>query len=408
MNFQIPWLTRREFLKRTSTSAAVFSSATVVLREASPQAARSTSGKKGQTYPDQRRKFTDPRSGRTVWQLTDTPGRTTQTLYFTNRHATKDSKWLLYVSDRAGAAEHFDLYKMDLRTGESIQLTESGAVIPATPDISYDGKSVYFFEHGNSFRVLDLETLREREICRFDESVDWDHATSVSPDNRYAIIAPLLEKRRKFGYNFSPIAIRSALILTRLDNGEQRRLVDGNSPLGHVAFCPTDPSLVLYSIHGHWAMVQRPWLIRTDGTGLRTILEQRQGEGVGHEIWGASGKTVYASCYGGRQPQGLWASSIDGTNEHCVLAGTNIGHGTVNTEEDRYVIDELFSDTSSLWISKKGSPTPELLCKMKADWFETRPDGVYSPTRHHPHPRFLPNSTGVTFSSAGEIYRVDL
>lgn len=43
---------------------------------------------KGKVYPDQRKKYKDSRSGRTVWRMTDTPGRTSHAQYFTQPAAT--------------------------------------------------------------------------------------------------------------------------------------------------------------------------------------------------------------------------------------------------------------------------------------------------------------------------------
>lgn len=300
---------------------------------------------------------------------------------------------------------------MDLRTGESVQLTESGAVAKDTPDISYDGKEVYYIETDKSFHAINLESLQQREICKLNEIPgDFSHALSLTPDNRFAIIGAALEPRRNVGYEYPTTrpVIRSALIVIRTGNGQRHRLIDGNAPLGHVAFCPADGNLVLYSLHVIWSLIQRPWLIRADGTEHRPIFVQRQGEGVGHEFWGASGRTVFVTCHGGRQPQGLWAANVDGSNERCVLAGANVAHGTASPEEDRYIVDELYTETTSLWMSRKGSPTPQVLCKMATEWFAPNAEGKLQPTRHHPHPRFLPNGTGVTFSSGGEIYLVEV
>jgi Tol biopolymer transport system component len=115
--------TRRQFMTATSAlGVSVFSAS-----QSSAQAPTRPTGRKGQTYPDQRKKHTDSQSGKTVWQMTQThtsPDRMTETLYFTNRTVTRDSRWFLYVSDRANSPGRLDLFKMDLRTGESVQLTE--------------------------------------------------------------------------------------------------------------------------------------------------------------------------------------------------------------------------------------------------------------------------------------------
>src|SRR3982074_1370234 len=95
-------LSRRQFFRRTAAASATISVGSALISgtaRAQTQRPAVPKGKKGQAYPSQRKSHRDPKSGATVWQLTDTPGRTTQTLYYTNRHATRDSRWLIYVSD---------------------------------------------------------------------------------------------------------------------------------------------------------------------------------------------------------------------------------------------------------------------------------------------------------------------
>jgi hypothetical protein len=399
-------LTRRQFVATTATVGVALSRGRGLLAQSGRSGAPQEQGYKGKTYPDQRRKFTDSRSGHTVWQLTNAGAHSTK-LYFTNRSVTPDSRWLIYHSDRGSAPQHFNLFKMDLRTGESIQLTESGAVTEDTPEIAYDGKLVYYAENKTSVHAIELESLKERTLCTFADPIRFDHAFTITPDGRSLIVTATLEPPKKLGYNFGHYTTRAALIVVNTANGENRRLIDGSSPLGHTAICPTNGNLVLYSIHIHWAEIQRAWLINMDGTGHRFIFRQTQGEGVGHEFWGASGRTVFVSCYGGRQPEGLWAANADGSNERCVLRGPNIGHGCASPEEDRYVVDELLTDTTSLWFAKKGSNEPQFLHKMAADWFAPQ-NGILQPTPFHPHPRFLPNGTGVVFNSGGEIYMVEV
>ncbi|MBI4475042.1 MAG: hypothetical protein HY646_20410 [Acidobacteria bacterium] len=402
MKSESPHLTRRQFISKTVAAGAALSGGRALLAQSQKWEPSKEMGRKGKVYPDERRKFTDPKSGHTIWQLTNAK-RFTVKLYYTNRAVTPDSRWMIYLSDRGSTHERLNLFKMDLKTGESIQLTESGAVMEDTPEISRNGREVYYTEN-NAVRTIDMESLKERQVCLFDPPIRLTHALTVSSDGRHVITAAHMEPLKgKLGYNFGHRVTRDGLLMIKTETGETRPLINGNTPLGHVAFSPTNPNLVLYSLHVHWAEIQRPWLINADGTGNRIIFRQSQGEGIGHEWWGASGNTVYVSCYAGRQPEGLWACNVDGSNERCVLAGPNIAHGCANPQEDRFVVDELLTDTSSLWYSKKGSSEPIFLHKMAADWFAVR-DGVFQATDFHPHPRFLEDGTGVLFNSGGEIY----
>jgi Tol biopolymer transport system component len=364
-------------------------------------------GKKGQVYPDQRRNFKDSKTGRTIWQMTDTPGRLTKVQYATQNMATPDSKWLVYGSDRSGEKGKLNLFKMNLETGESIQLTESNKNIESRwAHISPDGREVYFIEDMNHFKAVNLDTLEERSLCRVDNCFR-PHQISVSPDNRFLINGIFLENKKEEDFlTDQGFLIRSALVVIRTDNGKTHRLLDGNTPRTHAQYCPTNPNLILYCYGGPWWYVQRLWLINADGTGNRPIFRQTHFEGAGHEFWGADGQTFYVFCNGGREPQGLWAVDVDGNNEQCVLAGACKGHGTANPQQDRFVVNEIYCNyASGLWMARKGSNTPELLCQTGWKKMEDFSGAAA-------HPRFLPNGKMVAFNSimsgSPEVYLAEV
>ena len=94
--------------------------------------------------------------------------------------------------------------------------------------------------------------------------------------------------------------------------------------------------------------------------------------------------------------------------EKCVLAGMCNGHVTANPQEDRFVGNEIYRDfTKGLWMSKKGSPEPEFLCRAGKG-------GHKIPSGHggSAHTRFLPDGKRVVFSAAftgsGELYIVEV
>ena len=364
-------------------------------------------GGKGLVYPDHRRKFKDSKTGRTVWQMTDTPGRLTKAQYATQNMATPDSKWLVYGSDRGGEKGKLNLFKLNLETGESIQLTESTQNIESRwAHISPDGKEVYFIEGLNHFKAVNLETLEERSLICI-ENCCRPHQINVSPDNKFIINGIFMEKKDEEDIiNEENFLVRSAIVVIRTDNGQMHKLLDGNTPRTHVQYCPTNPNLIFYCHGGPWWYVQRMWLINADGTGNRPIFIQTRFEGVGHEFWGSSGKVIYAFCNGGRQPQGLWSVNVENGEEKCVLAGSCNGHGTANPQEDIFVVTEVYRDfASGLWMSRKGSNTPELLCRT--GW---RKGENFDGTAAHPH--FLPDGKRVAFNSimsgSPEVYLVEV
>jgi Oligogalacturonate lyase len=406
-------LTRREFLEGSVGMGAL---GPTIFQRPQPSASEDgeRTGKKGQVYPDQRQKVRDPKSGHTVWQLTNLmPARSAHMFYPTNRSATPDSRWQFYSSDRGGPKGRNDLFKMDLRTGESIQLTDTGDIDFTTPDIAYSGKEIFFFNRSNVFRAINVETLQEREIGRLepdDPSIHFNMPVSVSPDDRSVVIGFQREKGRKYvgDGHFAPWLIKSSLTVLSTVDGKQRDVFIGLVPLDHVKWNPTDPNLIFYINKGPGSSVQRPWLIHADGTGNRPIFVCVNGEQTIHEVFSDNGRTLYANIVGGRQPQGMWATNVDGTNERCVLAGSAIGHVTVNAEEDRFVTDDRLGDGSSLWMAGKGSREAKLLCQMRVSWTETRSDGTVHTTGFHPDGRFLPNGQGVSFISGGDLFHVEI
>jgi hypothetical protein len=148
------------------------------------------------------------------------------------------------------------------------------------------------------------------------------------------------------------------------------------------------------------------WLINADGTNNRPIFIQTNFEGAGHEFWSDDGKTIYVTCNGGRQPQGLWAYDVKTGSEKCVLAGSCVGHGTANGAEDRFVIDDMYMDNTGLWMAKKGSIEPQLLCQTGVQWYGNEMQEV------HPHPRFLPDGKTVAFTATvtgtSEVYLIEV
>jgi oligogalacturonide lyase len=397
-------MTRRDFIKKTS--ATVFAGTCV----GAPTVLSSERkfGKKGQVYPDQRRKYRDSKTGHIVWQMTDTPGCVTHAQYFTQVGTTPDGEWLFYGSDRGCEKGQLNIFKMNLKTGESIQLTESNKnVFPRWSHPSPDGKEIYYIENLNHFKAVNVETYEERSLCVI-ENCYRPHQIGVSPDNRCIVNGVFLEKKSEDAFLTEPLGflVRSTIVVIDTKSGEVRRLLDGNTPRTHVQHCPADANLIVYCSGGPWWYVQRMWLINADGTNNRPIFVQTHFEGAGHEFWSEDGKTIYVTCNGGRQPQGLWAVDADGSNERCVLAGACVGHGTANAEEDRFVIDDMYFDCKTgMWISKKGSTEAKLLCQTGVNWHGKRQE-------FHPHARFLPDGKRVAFSSemsgTGEVYIVEV
>jgi oligogalacturonide lyase len=88
--------------------------------------------------------------------------------------------------------------------------------------------------------------------------------------------------------------IPMALYTLNTQTGEVKTFNHCTDWLNHVQFSPTDPGLLMFAHEGPWHKLDRPWLIRTDGTGLRLVHKRSMGMEIsGHEFWNPDGRIVW-------------------------------------------------------------------------------------------------------------------
>ena len=117
--------------------------------------------------------YADPLTGRRVRQLTDSPAEDYH-LYFYNPSITPDGKFLVFFSERTGVS---NLFRLDLQSGEIVQLTDArpvraeywpftetvkgvGACLAA---IGNHGQEVFYFE-GTDLFAVEIEGLKQRQL----------------------------------------------------------------------------------------------------------------------------------------------------------------------------------------------------------------------------------------------------
>lgn len=76
--------------------------------------------------------------------------------------------------------------------------------------------------------------------------------------------------------------------------GDAKAIHHSNDWLNHLQCSPTDPSQILFCHEGPWHLVDRTWLIRTDGSCLTQVHPRTiDMEIAGHEFFGQDGETVW-------------------------------------------------------------------------------------------------------------------
>jgi len=79
-----------------------------------------------------------------------------------------------------------------------------------------------------------------------------------------------------------------------IHSGQVNAFYSSTDWLNHVQLSPTDPTQLLFCHEGPWHLVDRTWLIRTDGSGLLQVHHRTmEMEIAGHEFFSADGQTVW-------------------------------------------------------------------------------------------------------------------
>lgn len=259
------------------------------------------------------REWIDPATGHRVVQLSTEAG--SESLYFHNNPFTPDGRSMVFTTTNGIAI-------VDLQTRLVNKLIEGRTHIIM---VGRKTGKIYFAQ----MKVMDGVT--NRSICRIDpatKSVEellklkrGEEVSAVNCDE--TLLAGTFVERNDWGTNEffgggpnsrnDPAKINAyrgrkgtmmeerlakrypmELFFYNLATGEKKSVNRGTDWLGHLQFSPTDPGLLMFCHEGPWHKVDRIWTIRADGSDLRLIHQRTQiMEIVGHEFFGADGKTIW-------------------------------------------------------------------------------------------------------------------
>ncbi len=252
----------------------------------------------GQVWRSEMREFTDPTTGRTITQLTSTGNNVH--LYFTENSFDASGDAIIFRSDRAAnenRAPHenpsYNLFRMDLKTGEIVQLTdEPGPVgsVTKTPD-----SRIVVYTVGNTIKKLDTATGQVSVI--YEETGNYTlGAPSISPNRRYIAFCRNEKVDVPGGPNYTGFKDRYYLVkdgritLAYLDGSGWFDVFKDTHQVGHFQFCPDDSTLGMYCHEGPWNLVtQRIWILDFVERTVRPCFRQQEHDSIGHEFWTQDG-----------------------------------------------------------------------------------------------------------------------
>jgi oligogalacturonide lyase len=127
-------------------------------------------------------RFRDAATDLEVYRLTDPDYASVLPAHY-NRAITRNSAYLLFGCDRGGSLQAF---RMDLRSGDSRQLTETDGLDAATLTLMAGDRSFCYFA-GARLCVNTFTTLRERTAYTVPEGWQRGQGLSATPDGLQAI-----------------------------------------------------------------------------------------------------------------------------------------------------------------------------------------------------------------------------
>jgi oligogalacturonide lyase len=221
---------------------------------------------RGALFPSERARYADPSTELEVLRLSD-PAHTSRLPVYYNRFHARRNGFLLYASDRAGAVQAF---RLDLKTGESRQLTDARALDPASLTLLPDERSFAFFD-GPSLRLSNLSNLRERELYRIPDGWSRCPGATVSGDGQRAFFG----ERAAGVSRIRAVTTGKGLAATIAETGVEVSDPVPNPRRAQVLYRQKDEAL---------------WIVNFDGKQNRKL---RLPDGlVGPARWSPDGRTV--------------------------------------------------------------------------------------------------------------------
>ena len=264
----------------------------------------------------------DPATGHRVVHLSSLPGNS-ESFYFHQNAFTSAGDKLVFVNSTPGKGNR--LFVLDWSDGKVSPLNGAGV---RGGVVGRNRRHVYYQRQAD-FYVTDLDTGQTRTLAHvpFHGSVSTVNSDETLAAGTYAeTVGTNIDTRGPKSEWFDKVfeAQRTQGLFTlNLATGATNIFYRYQGWLNHLQFSPADPTLLMFCHEGPWHKVDRIWLIRTDGTGLRLVHRRSiPMEIAGHEFWSADGKTVWFDL---QVPRG----------ETFFLAGANVASG----EEKRYRIE---------------------------------------------------------------------
>jgi Periplasmic component of the Tol biopolymer transport system len=349
--------------------------------------------------------------------------------YFYNKMVTAEGR-LVTASDRGGKR---DLWLVDLRNGESLQLTDSSGRFDDFSALLSADDGYLLYSAGNGIWRLDLSSLKEERL--FASESGWRFGSfGVDPGDSRALVSEMAEsdvvESRGDWSSFEPqweAHPHCRLVSLDLETGISRVAHEEMGCwLGHPQPRPGRPDELLFCHEGpQWRIDARLWLVDADGSRLRCAKPRRPEDMiVTHEFWSADGSAILFVHKDYDNRATIRSIDPETLSETIVAEFTYSAHVFASPDGRWFVADgqpaqpvlpetgkdsleTMANNIPNLYLIDSDSGREEVLCRHGSSF---KPYGNAQDC--HPHPSFAPDSKSVLFSSDRDgrpaVYRVEI
>lgn len=331
------------------------------------------------SFTTERKELRDPRTRRTVWQVTD--GEFECVAPYMDKIAwTRDDRFLVFNCNRTG---YWQPYRLELETGEAVQICEVDCGAFRSVALTLTGEDA-FCADGPLLRTANIYNFAHRVAINWNfvlnapatEGKAGADAVVLNRDGSKAVQAYL----GRDGYPWILIVLTDGT-----NEFETFRVPNHDVTPGHILFCPTDDRIL--SFHGYPDRQNNPnarpehraaqWRLDVRTMEMTPLVHVEAGYRATHCLWGLSGERFYfhlkkvptwtptALCSVDAQGQDLRVHY--GTTEH------KLGHSCPSPGEKWIVTDSQDVPENILMLCNAERDEQDMLCWPNASIKRERP-----------------------------------
>ncbi|MHB8338594.1 MAG: oligogalacturonate lyase family protein [Ignavibacteriaceae bacterium] len=368
----------------------------------SPKIGDDVNGYVGKIWQSEKRTWKDDSTGYEITQWTKTG--TNWHLYFNDESFIDDST-AIFFSNRTG---EINLFKLNLRNGEMIQMTEDSHIRPNVWHLK-NIKTLWYL-NGDTLKTLNTETLKLNVVYVFTDNKPVSF--SVTCDAKYFVFAT----NKNPGYTRKCSTGPYAIFRLNLTTKELTQISpDYGFRINHILCNPVNPKIISYC----WAHVFeknkpgifgippiRIWWLNIDGTNGGPVAPQEYGLHRTHEFWFPDGSMLgFTARYKfgvDKGKQFIGAANYKSGDHFMIPLNVEAAHPQIFSDKETWVTDLYNGQYLAIYkIKNRQLKDTRILFKHNSSW-ET---GASEPC-----PEFSPDGKNIIFNTdrtgKTEVYTV--